>query len=221
MNPLRRHHLLVALALYAVSMACVEAGLVVYLRDLYYLDHPRVIFPLRTLSESHLVLELIRETATVVMIFAVAFLAVRGVVPVFAAFVFVFGLWDLFYYAWLKVLMGWPVSWSEWDVLFLIPWPWFGPWLTAAAIALLFVIWGGMVLANFRPARFSRLALGLFSLGTLLALAAFLAPAWSLLPGGIAAFENYTPRGFPWVLYLPGFAFMSISLFMPAPTTSR
>jgi hypothetical protein len=40
---------------------------------------------------------------------------------------FVFGIWDLFYYVWLKVCLGWPSSLLTWDVLFLIPVPWVGP----------------------------------------------------------------------------------------------
>lgn len=205
-------HPLFGLTVYAIAMACVEAALVVYLRELYYPEHPGVILPLRLLSEAHLTIEWVREAATVVMIGSVAFLAVRGALPVFAAFVYVFGLWDIFYYAWLKLTIGWPISWSEWDVLFLIPWPWFGPWLTPVAIAVLFVTWGGAVLAAPRAVRFTPVSVGLFVPGTGLALAAFLAPAWPLLPGGAAAFHDYVPATFAWALYLPGWALMAAGL---------
>jgi len=97
-----------------------------HLRHLYYPLDPQRLFPLVLLSHADLALELARELATVVMIVAVAVLAERGWVRRFAAFVFVFGLWDLGYYAWLKLVLDWPLHWLEWDVLFLIPWPWFG-----------------------------------------------------------------------------------------------
>ena len=98
------------------------------MRHLYYANNPLEIFPLQFLDSYDTVLELSREAATVSMILTVALLADRSSrTRTFAAFVFVFGVWDLFYYFWLKVLMGWPRSWLEWDVLFLIPSVWLGP----------------------------------------------------------------------------------------------
>src|SRR5205814_8206179 len=74
----------------------------------------------------------------------------------FGAFLYVFGIWDIAYYAWLKLLLGWPTQWLEWDVLFLIPWPWLGPWLAPALVSLLFVAAGARLLSV--TARFTRLA---------------------------------------------------------------
>ncbi|MEJ2398828.1 MAG: hypothetical protein P8Z67_11455 [Gammaproteobacteria bacterium] len=201
------------LTFFALAMAQVEASIVIYLRDLYYPGHPLQLFPLALLSHRDLVIELVRELATVVMILAVALLSVRGPVRVFSAFVYVFGWWDLFYYLWLKILLGWPVSWREWDVLYLIPWPWFGPWLTPALIALLFVLWGGWALMTSRQVRFTRGALLLFLLGTGLALAAFLLPGAMLLPRGEAAFRGYQPQQFCWLLYGPGLMLMAAGLW--------
>ena len=192
-------------------MALVEAALVVHLRHLYYPGDPLRIFPLALMRRDDLVLELARELATVIMLVVAARLAGTGA-RWFAGFVFAFGLWDLFYYAWLKVFLGWPVTWGEWDVLFLIPWPWFGPWLTPAAIALLFTAWGGWVLWRQVPVRWTRNRLLVFLAGCGLALAAFLAPAWPLLPGGEEAFAGFTPDAFAWGLYLPGVALMAEAL---------
>jgi hypothetical protein len=55
------------------------------------------------MSHRDLFIELGREVTTVAMILAVALLAARAFTPVFAAFVYVFGLWDVFYYVWLKL----------------------------------------------------------------------------------------------------------------------
>ena len=206
------------LGAYALAMALVEAAIVIHLRQLYYPADPRALFPLAVLSPSDLTLELARELATTVMILAVAALAERDFVRRFAAFVFVFGIWDLGYYAWLKVFLDWPRHWLEWDVLYLFPWPWFGPWITAALIAVLFVLWGGWTLTASRvrptvPAR----SIVLFLSGTLLALAAFLLPAWPLLAGGTAAFRGWTPGAFAWWLYVPGLAFMTAGLWHAFP----
>jgi len=204
--------LLLWLAAYAIAMALVEAGIVVHLRHLYSPENPLALFPLRLLSADDLALELAREIATVMMILAVAVLAARSGVRRFAAFVYVFGLWDHFYYIWLKVYLGWPAQWPEWDILFLIPWPWFGPWLAPALIALLFTFWGGWTLATPRELRLRPTDALLFVAGALLSLAAFLAPAWPLLAGGAAAFHGWMPVTFAWPLYGAGLAGMAAAL---------
>jgi len=200
---------IVALALFATAMAHVEAALVVYLRELYYPENPRAIFPLRLLSESHLRLELIREAATIVMLLAVAWLAERGAVRRFGAFVLLFGVWDVFYYVWLKVFLGWPEGWLEWDVLFLIPWPWFGPWLAPVAISVLFVVWGGAVLSTRTDYRVNIPAAITFAVGALVDLTVFLAPGWPLLALGPAGFDGFTPSTFSWALFAVGLALMA------------
>lgn len=204
--------LLLWLAAYAIAMALVEAAIVVHLRHVYYPENPLAVFPLRLLSTDDLALELAREIATVVMMLAVAVLAARSILRRFAAFVYVFGLWDLFYYVWLKLYLGWPSQWLEWDILFLIPWPWFGPWLAPALIALLFALWGGWVLARPRDLRLRRTDALLFAAGALLALAAFLAPAWPLLAGDATALRGWIPGTFAWPLYLVGLAVMATAL---------
>lgn len=201
------------LSLFAIAMAHVEASLVVHLRSLYYPDNPLALFPLALLSHRDLAIELVRELATVIMLLSVAMLAARHPARVFVAFVYLFGLWDLFYYLWLQLMIGWPVSWLEWDVLFLIPWPWFGPWIAAAAIALLFTLWGAWAWLARPGICFDRRSLLLFCLGAVLALAAFLQPAWSLLSGGEAAFRGYVPHDFAWSLYLPGLLLMAVGLW--------
>lgn len=214
-NPTGGHRLwlLLWLGLYALAMALVEAAIVVHLRHLYYPLDPQRLFPLVLLSHADLALELARELATVVMIVAVAVFAERGWARRFAAFVFVFGLWDLGYYGWLKLVLDWPQHWLEWDVLFLIPWPWFGPWLAAALIAALFTLWGAWVLADTRTLRPRATDIAGFATGTLLALTAFLAPAWPLLAGGEAAFRGWQPGAFLWALYAPGLALMAAALW--------
>ena len=98
------------LGAYALAMALVEAAIVIHLRHLYYPADRHALFPLALLSPDDLTLELARELGTVVMILAVALLAERGFLRRFAAFVLVFGLWDLGYYAWLKLFLGWPAA---------------------------------------------------------------------------------------------------------------
>jgi hypothetical protein len=210
MNPRPR---LAWLTIYALAMALVEAAIVIHLRHLYSPADPQTLFPLVLLGPEDLLLELVRELATIVMIGTVAVLAEHGWSRRFAVFVYVFGVWDLAYYAWLKLFLDWPRAWLEWDVLFLIPWPWFGPWLSAALIALLFTLWGGWVLAGAQVPRWTRGDVLLFLAGAMLGLAAFLAPAWPLLSGGAAAFRDHAPDTFSWLAHGLGLGAMAAALF--------
>jgi len=207
---------LVWLSAFALAMALVEAAIVIYLRAVYYVDHPLQIFPLRLLSENHLLLELARETATIVMLLAVAALAGRTWSRRFAAFVFLFGLWDLGYYGWLKLFLGWPTDWLEWDLLFLIPWPWLGPWIAPALVAVLFVGWGGWVLLAEHDPVFNYWSAGMFCVGALLALGAFLEPAWPQLLAGREAAVGFVPERFAWGIYAAGALAMAAGLWQSA-----
>ena len=200
------------LFVFALAMAYVEAAVVVHLRTLYYPDHPLMIFPLRLPSESALRIELARELATLVMILCAAWLAEKGLMRVFAAGLFIFGLWDIFYYAWLKLVLGWPVGWLEWDVLFLVPWPWLGPWIASVAVALLFVIWGAWALATEARLRVTLNSGILFVAGAALMLAAFLLPGFSLLGRGVEGFRDYRPDIFNWSVFVPGYLAMMLGL---------
>ncbi len=203
------------LTLYAIAMALLEAAVVVYLRELYYPGDIRAIFPLRLFNTLDVKVELAREAATIVMMLSVAFLAVRkNPARIFAAFVYQFGVWDILYYFWLKVFIGWPVHWLEWDILFLIPWAWFGPWICPALIALLFVVWGAIALSDRFEVTFTVRSLAVFIVGALAGLVAFLQPAVSFVKQyGIEHIEQFRPGGFWWPVYLVGLLVMALGLF--------
>ncbi len=207
---------LTILSVYAVAMALLESTVVVYMRRLYYADDPLEIFPLQFLNSYDAILELSREAATVMMILTVALLAESSSrTRSFAAFVFVFGVWDLFYYFWLKVLMGWPTSWLEWDVLFLIPTVWLGPWVCPAMISLLFIAWGFWTLRSVNSISFTPRSFTVFAIGVGLGLASFLQPALEvLIDGGITELSQYTPGSFWWWLFVPSFLLMACGLGM-------
>ena len=205
------------LGVYAAAMAWLEAAVVVYLRRLYYPDDQLTLFPMRVWRASDLLVEIGRETATIAMILAVALLAVSGRTRRAAAFLFVFGVWDLFYYLWLKLALGWPVFWADWDILFLIPWAWLAPWFTPAIAALLFALWGGGVLASEAETVVPRRASLLAVAGLTLMLASFLEPSLPLLGKSAAAAEQFVPSRFLWAVYLPGATLLATGLFIGRP----
>jgi hypothetical protein len=120
---------------FAIAMAYLESTIVVYLRRLYYHDRGGFDFPLVIIDTPTLWLELGREACTIVMLAIVGSVAGRTRVGKFAFFLFLFGVWDIFYYIWLKVFIHWPASLLTWDVLFLIPVPWVGPVYAPVSVA--------------------------------------------------------------------------------------
>lgn len=155
--------ILTALVLFGVSFAYVEAAVVVYLRALYEPVRLRIdpdrppgeLLPLIPLNEfeaqgpehvRRLATELGREAATLLVLAAVGVAVAGNFRQWFAAFLFTFGLWDIFYYVFLKVLLDWPESLLTWDLLFLLPVPWAGPVLAPVLVALSMVAAGAVAL---------------------------------------------------------------------------
>jgi hypothetical protein len=112
------------LLVFAAAMAFVEAAVVIYLRELI---GSGPLFPMKDLPPALLAVEVVREAATLVILLSAAFLAVRGGARRLGAFLLLFAAWDVFYYLWLYVTIGWPAGIADWDILFLIPLPWVGP----------------------------------------------------------------------------------------------
>ncbi len=122
------------LILFSIAMGFLEAVVVIYLRELYYPNGFG--FPLTVMDPKIGFIEILREGATVVMLLGVGILAGRTLNQRLAFFVAAFAIWDLFYYVFLKLLIGWPPSWFTWDVLFLIPVPWIGPVLSPCLVCI-------------------------------------------------------------------------------------
>lgn len=215
------HRTVWLLAVYAIAMALLEAVVVIYMRKLYCAENPLELFPLGFLDRYDPLVEIAREAATILMIVAVALLAERGSwTRQFAAFVFVFGFWDVLYYVWLKVLMDWPQTWFEWDVLFLIPSVWLGPWICPAAIGAMFTVWGAYVLTTPRRIQLRGTPLAAFVTGSVLGLITFMQPAETVRFSG-ESLMGYSPGGFWWWLFIPAYGLMAWGLMSSVAMSSR
>jgi hypothetical protein len=125
--------LFVWLTLFSIAMGFLETAVVVYLRALYYPEGFHL--PLVNLDASIATTELGREAATIIMLVGIGIVAGKNPTQRFAWFLYCFAIWDIFYYVFLKVLLNWPESLFTWDILFLIPLPWFGPILCPIIIS--------------------------------------------------------------------------------------
>jgi hypothetical protein len=145
------------LTLFGITMGYFEAAVVVYLRAIYYPEG--FALPLKPLTDYKIAVEVGREAASIFMLISAACLAGKKFWERFAYFMLSFGIWDILYYIWLKVLLDWPSSVWEWDVLFLIPLPWIGPVIAPVSIAVLMIVCSIMLISviqkggDFRPAR--------------------------------------------------------------------
>lgn len=125
-------------------MALLESAVVVYLRELYYPNG--FVFPLSPMKSVVILTELAREFATIVMLWTIAYVAGRNFSTRFAWFIIGFGIWDIFYYVFLYVFIQWPSSVFEWDILFLIPLPWYGPVIAPCLISVAMIVFGEVIL---------------------------------------------------------------------------
>jgi hypothetical protein len=225
-RPPRLLRIVVALVLFGITFGYVEAAVVVYLRDVYaplhrhyYPDGADDLFPLVRLDQlaeceprygRYLMIELGREAATLLMLAAVALAVARNAAQWLAAFGMAFGLWDIFFYVFLKVFLNWPASLWTWDLLFLVPVPWVGPVLAPGLISLTMIVAGAVVLrreCGGRPVRLTRTAgLGLAA-GAVIVVVAF---CWDFR----AVLAGASPDTFQWPLFALGEA-LGLAALLP------
>ncbi len=136
-------HRIICLAIFAVAMGYLESAVVVYLRQLYYPEG--FAYPLKNMPSSMAMLEIGREASTIIMLVAVAIMTARGLWTRFAHFMFIFGIWDIAYYFWLKIAINWPRGLFDADILFLIPTPWVGPVLAPVLVSALMIVSGFLI----------------------------------------------------------------------------
>jgi len=188
---------------FAMAMAWVEAAVVFYLRTMIDRLEPHQPEPLPALGGLGPA-ELVREAATLVMLLAVGVLAGKTWRTRLGYAALAFGVWDIFYYVFLKALCGWPHSLLDWDILFLLPLPWWGPVLAPVSIALLMIAWG-ILASGSRPADapgsggWKSWLLG--TAGAAFALYLFMADSLRASRHGIEAVRNALPVDFNWVWF--------------------
>jgi hypothetical protein len=196
---------------FGVAFGCVEAAVVVYLRGALGLA-PGPLFPLQEASGDAgrlMAIEAGRELATMVMLGTLGALAGARWCERLAWVAVAFGAWDIAYYGWLVVFIGWPPDLATWDLLFLLPAPWVGPVWAPVVVSLALV---GVGLAAARRLRGGgRLAIGRGQVaagvaGGALVIGSFLAGAPAVLEGG-------TPQDYPWPVFVAGMVLAGAGAF--------
>ena len=189
----------------ALAFGWIEASVVVYLREIY--NQELALWPAGAAGlqvtivslPGHLVaLEMVREASTILLLGAVAWLAGRGVADRAGAFLLAFGVWDVAYYAVLKLVLGWPDSPGAWDILFLIPLPWVAPVWAPVTVATLFIVAGSYLFwTPLHRRQYYWPDVGVLAASALLTVAAFLVES-------SAAIDHRVPERFPGWLFWAG-----------------
>jgi hypothetical protein len=140
-----------------------------------------------------------REFATMVILTTLAALTRGPFIKKFANFVYVFAIWDITYYAALYLFERWPSSLFEWDVLFLLPVPWYGPVIVPIGLSLCGII-GTLLIHGASEIK-----------GTILLNWKVAAPVLSALAICLISFLNHSnrdsfPEQYDWYLFYAGLA---------------
>lgn len=221
-----------ALLIFGAAFGYLEGAVVTYLRALheparqqfYPGRSPAELFPLLTLDQLHaggseqkrlLLAEIGREAATILMLAGIALAVARNAGEWAAAFVFAFGVWDIVFYASLKLLLDWPASLFTWDILFLIPVPWSGPVIAPVLVSLAMIaaavvhLWAQ---AQDKPVRIGAAHWCGILAGAFVIIVSFAMDYRHVMAGGI-------PHEFNWSVFLVGMV-LGVGSYMHAARKS-
>jgi len=201
------------LVVFSIAMAYLESAVVVYLREIYYPDG--FLFPLARISTDIFITEIWRETATIVMLAGIGVLTGNSSSQRFAFFLLAFAIWDIFYYVFLYVLLGWPSTLFTWDILFLMPIPWVGPVITPIIVSLIMIILASSLIYSERNLNLYQWLLSI--LGSVIIIISWVLDYWNFchqFSGGSPTFsskqelvgcsEQYIPGSFNWYIFFIG-----------------
>ncbi len=204
--------LFVIVAIFSIAMSWMESSTVAYLRTLVNRVEPYQRSPL-PMTNAFGMTEIAREAATLVMLITVAWLAGKSWKTRLGFFMLAFGIWDIFYYLFLKIIVGWPHSLFDWDILFLIPLPWWGPVLSPMLISLVLIIVGSLlVLSEFNEWKFppGKLIWCSYFCGIIAALYVFMADSFKNLGCGYSGAVVELPTQFNWRVFLLALLLMAM-----------
>jgi hypothetical protein len=207
---------LIWLSLFSIAMGYMESSIVVYLREISYPEG--FDFPLKVMEKGLALTEVIREAATMIILLAAGYIGGRNLAQRFAWFLYCFAVWDLLYYIFLKMLIGWPESLLTWDILFLIPVAWTGPVLAPLIVSLTMMLLA-LTLLHFSigielPIKIRFLEWCLLITGALVMILAFIWDYCSYyfrlagssgIKTGIMSQQvlySYIPKAFNWILFM-------------------
>lgn len=193
---MRRHF--TWLIVWGIAFGMIEAAVVIYLRKIYYPNG--FDFPIVWADFDVALVEIVREFATLVLMWSLATLLHKKSVNKLAAFMIVFGVWDIFYYLFLKLFLGWPASFATWDILFLLPYPWVGP-VWPPVVVSLSLIWAGYCILG---GHFKEQDIVIYRKDWIQILFSGIVIIISFLIPGKSVIDQTVPNHYPWYIFAAG-----------------
>ena len=191
--------------LFAIAMAYVESTVVVYIRCIYGISD--LLLDIPPFDPVIAPIEVGRELATLVMLMTIGWAIGKSLQTRLSFTFIIFGVWDIFYYIWLRLLIGWPNSLFSPDILFLIPLPWWGPVIAPVLIACLMVAGGILTVISEdkgRKIRLSAFDRTTLIAGVLILLYSFMEDALAIMPANMETLARLRPTSFNWPIYILG-----------------
>lgn len=220
---------LLILTIFSIAMAMLESAIVIYLREHYYPEG--FSFPLSLVTRTVAITEFFREAATLVMLVTIGYLTGRNFRERFACFIYAFAIWDIFYYVFLYVLIGWPSSLLTWDVLFLLPTMWTGPVIAPVLTSLNMILLAlGIIYFSEKnqKSELSKTEWWLLVVGSIIVIGGFMQEfiayllqyfSWFKLIANLFSHDvlilsmKFVPEKFPWITYIVGQGLIFITTF--------
>jgi len=193
--------------IFAIAMAYLESAVVVYLRGMYRIED--LVRDTNFIVDVYTFIEIGREASTLVMLVMIGLIAGNTRQKKIAFSIFAFGIWDIFYYVWLFLFIQWPKSIFDWDILFLIPLPWWGPVITPILISVLLIAFAYLLIMEikFKITLFDWI---IYCASVIIVLYTFMEDSFrSLISGGINLNE-IRPTNYNWALFLVAYLSMII-----------
>ncbi|HKR06697.1 MAG TPA: hypothetical protein VJY62_18830 [Bacteroidia bacterium] len=207
------------LALFSIAMGYMESAIVVYLRKIYYPEGFR--FPLTPIEVNIGVTEILREAATLIMLLTIGIVAGKTKLQRFSFFIFCFGIWDIFYYVFLKMLLDWPAHLFDWDILFLIPVPWVGPVIAPCILSLTMIAFAITFTSFEQKLKLKTSDWLMLSAGSLVIIFSFIYDYIRILLSQtypenskalLSEMNNYIPENYHWWIFIAGESILIITM---------
>jgi hypothetical protein len=131
---------LLLVSIFGIAMGFFETVVVIYLRMIPATKEFLVLPLIQRFPSEIFLIEQLREISTIVMLSSFAILAGKSWWERLAIFLWVFAIWDIFYYVCLYFLIHWPPSLLTIDVVFLVPIIWYVPVISAITIMVGFLM---------------------------------------------------------------------------------
>lgn len=210
---------IIVISLLAIAMGFLETAVVIYMRELLY--PAGFAFPLVPIPANLALTEILRELATLIMLLTIAIITGKSFSQRFAWFIYTFGIWDIFYYIFLKIMILWPESIMTWDILFLIPTTWTGPVISPVIVSFTMIFLALVIILYADKGYTTRLKgkeWALLIFGSLILILAFILDYSQYMLSHFNLFEmlnmtnadvmnvafQYIPVRFPWGIFIIG-----------------